>query len=158
MHQLSTSCCCVCVCVCVCLYSLFLSVPCQPGLKYTECTPCSELRLPPTPQRKGCISLNCYGKAWVLGSVEYPFIAITPRSTLTQSGCTCLSHLCVKLFLSKIVISHLKSYIVLLAGAGVLDCLWEGKGFLLLLVVYKLSANIDFHGYNPEENINFFWI
>ena len=50
-----------------------------------------------------------------LENVEYPFIAITPRSTLTQSGGTCLgliygwnrtfSHL-----LRNNIISYLKSY------------------------------------------------
>ena len=58
-------------------YDPNFQISCQQGLEYTDCMPCKEVRLP-----KKAVSDD---EAPLL----YPFIAITPRSTLTWIGNTC---------------------------------------------------------------------
>ena len=110
---------CVCVCMYVCMYvyiyiyiyihthteymyvqifnikiveikkSLNIIWPCWQGLEYIDCIPCER------PPARGVlvIIINCIpwwgSSSGDLGSVKYPFIAITLRSTLTRSGSTC---------------------------------------------------------------------
>ena len=67
-------------------------MPCRQGLKYTDYTPPAKEQ---DPTQKGCpgMTLNCIlWQGYVSGdleSMEYTFIAITPRPTLTQSDSIC---------------------------------------------------------------------
>ena len=71
-----------------CVSNLYMNNFLQAG-----CILCEGLR--PPPKKKGVlvITLNClwwwYSNSVDLRSVKYPFIAITPRSTLTQTGGSC---------------------------------------------------------------------
>ena len=62
-------------------------LPCHRSLEYAGCTPCTEVT--PLPKNRGVLSRGLNSIWWWgfssrdLGSVEYPFIAVTSTSTLT---------------------------------------------------------------------------
>ena len=64
--------------------------PSQQGLEYANCIPC---RVDKTPTSKKWVRSSSSG---TVGSVEYSFITITPKFTLTQNDNTLGSNLWVK--------------------------------------------------------------
>ena len=75
--------------------SKFQSLSLQPSwcrLKYANCISCRDVR-PPTKRGVMGMILNCIwcwgSSSWTLESMEYFFIVITVKCTLTQTGRTC---------------------------------------------------------------------
>ena len=80
------------------LYTIYIYIYiilCWRSFEYNYCIPCRKVGPPLRKSRVHGMTLN-YDLWWdsssgCLGSVEYPFISITPSST--RSGSTCLDHI-----------------------------------------------------------------
>ena len=72
---------------------IFTGCPVGLGCKLYQLHLCRGVKPPHPPTIVLCMILNCIwwwgSSSGALGNVEYLFIAITPKSTLTQRGSTC---------------------------------------------------------------------
>ena len=69
----------------------FLNSLCQKSIEYLSFIPCTRVRHPQKEYPGYDINLDLMVKLqyWSQWNVEYPFIGITPLSTLTWSSCIC---------------------------------------------------------------------
>ena len=73
-------------------FSSKLFLPISRTLEYANCNPCKGVRPPKKTECPGNytkLHLMVRFQFWSFGGVEYSFIVITPKPTLTWSGNTC---------------------------------------------------------------------